>query len=241
MFRSARPRVTPAAATTAPKIPKVTMLLAVPPLVAEKKSEQQGDRTKLPGGRTRDRQLAENGLQLARVLKDGDDEPEGRGGQGDGEKERIADPPHRMEGGACDGPEQQRAGKPGERSAELTGGRRPEVDLQPGQEEQKGQAKQRHHIDRLIDLQPSQDGRPDDNPGDDLHDGAWQLTRRTDAVRMGAATAIALIISSPLNLIVLMGRTPSGATARSATSSYRRMPVTRPAMGDDARPRSPRA
>jgi hypothetical protein len=175
MFRSARPRVTPAAATTAPKIPKVTMLLAVPPLVAEKKSEQQGDRTKLPGGRTRDRQLAENGLQLARVLKDGDDEPEGRGGQGDGEKERIADPPHRMEGGACDGPEQQRAGKPGERSAELTGGRRPEVDLQPGQEEQKGQAKQRHHIDRLIDLQPSQDGRPDDNPGDDLHDGAWQL------------------------------------------------------------------
>src|SRR4029077_20188658 len=64
-----------------------------------KEERQQGDRTELPGGRTRDRQLAENGLQLARVLKGGDDEPEGRGGgQGDGEKERIAGPPHGMEG-----------------------------------------------------------------------------------------------------------------------------------------------
>jgi hypothetical protein len=45
-----------------------------------------------------------------------------------------------MEDGARDGPEQQRAGKPGKRSAELTGGRRPQVDLQPGQKEQECQA-----------------------------------------------------------------------------------------------------
>ena len=48
------------------------------------------------------------------------------------------------------------------------------------------------------------------------------------------ATALSpdeLIISSPLKLIVLMGRTPSGATTRSATSSYRRLPVTRPTIG----------
>ena len=57
------------------------------------------------------------------------------------------------------------------------------------------------------------------------------FTRRTDAASMGAATAIALIISSSLKLIVLIGRTPSGATTRSATSSYRRMPVTRPTIG----------
>src|SRR6266487_3469922 len=130
---------------------------------------------------------------------------------------------------ARDGPEQQRAGKPGERSAELTGGRRAAVDLQPGQKEQKAQAKQRYHIDRLIDLHPSQDGRPDDSPGDDLHDELGSFTRRTDAARMGAATA--LMISSPLKLTVLMGRTPSGATTQSATSCYRRMPVNRPAMG----------
>jgi hypothetical protein len=48
---------------------------------------------------------------------------------------------------------------------------------------------------------------------------------------MGGATAIALIISSPLKLIVLIGRTPSGAATQSATFFYRRMPVTRPAMG----------
>jgi uncharacterized membrane protein YdcZ (DUF606 family) len=39
------------------------------------------------------------------------------------------------------------------------------------------------------------------------------FTRFTLATRMGAATAIALIISSPLKLTVLMDRTPSGAEA----------------------------
>lgn len=34
-----------------------------------------------------------------------------------------------MEGGVRDGPEQQRAGEGGERSTQLAGGRRPEVDL----------------------------------------------------------------------------------------------------------------
>jgi hypothetical protein len=34
---------------------------------------------------------------------------------------------------------------------------------------------QGHHIDWLIDLHPGKYRRPDDNPGDDLHDGAWQL------------------------------------------------------------------
>jgi hypothetical protein len=81
-----------------------------PALGCGEEQRQQGDRTKFPSGRTRDRQLAENGLQLAQVGKDGDDEPEGRGGQGDGEKERIADPPHGVEGGTRDSPEQQRAG-----------------------------------------------------------------------------------------------------------------------------------
>jgi hypothetical protein len=57
----------------------------------------------------------------------------------------------------------------------LIGGRRPQVDLQPGQEEQEGQAEERYHSDRLIDPHPSQDGRPDDNPGGDLHDDAGQL------------------------------------------------------------------
>jgi hypothetical protein len=79
-----------------------------------------------------------------------------------------------MKGDACRNPEQERAGEAGQRSAELTGGRRPEVDLQPGQEQEKGQAKQGHHIDRLIDPHPTQDGRPDDNPSGDLHDGARQ-------------------------------------------------------------------
>ena len=30
-------------------------------------------------------------------------------------------------------------------------------------------------MDRLIDPHPAQDGRPDDNPGDDLHDHSGQL------------------------------------------------------------------
>jgi hypothetical protein len=80
-----------------------------------------------------------------------------------------------MEGDARDGPQQQRGSEPGERSAELTGGRRPEVDLKPGQGQQEGQAKQRHHVDRLIDIHPGQDIRPDDNPGGDLHDDARQF------------------------------------------------------------------
>jgi len=77
-------------------------------------------------------QLTENGVRLPGVPDDGHDESERRGCQCDGEKERVADPSHRMECGARGGPEQQRAGETGEWSAELAGARLAEVDLKPG-------------------------------------------------------------------------------------------------------------
>jgi hypothetical protein len=54
-----------------------------------KEQREQRDRPELPGGRTRDRQPAEDGSQMTGVGEDGDDEPERRGGQCDGEKERL--------------------------------------------------------------------------------------------------------------------------------------------------------
>jgi hypothetical protein len=50
-----------------------------PALGRGKEKRQQGDRTKLPGGRTRDRQLPEDGSRLPGIGEDGDDEPEGGG------------------------------------------------------------------------------------------------------------------------------------------------------------------
>src|SRR6185312_15567144 len=58
-------------------------------------------------------------------------------------------------------------------------------------------------------------------PGFDVYVCAYRLgpgwPRPSRRASMGAATAIALIIRSPLKLILLIGRTPSGATTRSAT------------------------
>src|SRR6266550_222234 len=50
-----------------------------PALGRGKEKRQQGDRTKLPGGRTRGRQLPEDGSRLPGIGEDGDDEPEGGG------------------------------------------------------------------------------------------------------------------------------------------------------------------
>jgi hypothetical protein len=115
-----------------------------------------------------------------------------------------------MEGRARDGPEHERAGESGERSAELTRGRRPQVDLQPGQKGQECQAKQGDHSDGLVDLHPGKNGRPDNNPATISTTALGAFTRVTLAARMGAATAITLIISSPFKLT---DRTVSGAEA----------------------------
>jgi hypothetical protein len=65
---------------------------------------------------------------------------------------------------------------PGEaqrRAAELV-----EVDLQPGQEEEEGEAQRGEHLDRQVDVDPVKDG-PEQDAGHDLqHDGRNANTRR---------------------------------------------------------------
>ena len=64
-----------------------------------------------------------------------------------------------MAGMASPGLRERKKARTRVRGAELTGVHRPQVDLQPGQNEQEGQAKQGHHVDRLIDLHPGKDRR----------------------------------------------------------------------------------
>ena len=53
-----------------------------------------------------------------------------------------------------------------------------EVDLQAGEEEQHREAEQREHGHRLVDLDPAEAARTDDDPGDDLeHDGRQPQAR----------------------------------------------------------------
>src|SRR5205085_11347478 len=44
------------------------------------------------------------------------------------------------------------------------------VDLQPGQEQQEGEAHQGQDLDGQVDLDPPEARRPDGHPGDDLED-----------------------------------------------------------------------
>jgi len=60
--------------------------------------------------------------------------------------------------------------------------------------------------------QPSTDG-PTTVPATISTTALGSFTRLTLVARIGAATAIALAISSPLKLAVLMDRAPSGAEA----------------------------
>jgi hypothetical protein len=53
-----------------------------------------------------------------------------------------------------------------------------ELDLEPGEEEDEREAEQRDHLDRLVDVDPAEHGRADDDPGHDLeHDGRQQQAR----------------------------------------------------------------
>ncbi len=62
---------------------------------------------------------------------------------------------------------------------------RRQVDLEPGEEEQEGEAQQGEHLDRLVDLDPSEHRRPEHDPEHDLqhHRGQPQLRRQAEHER----------------------------------------------------------
>ena len=90
--------------------------------------------------------------------------------------------------------------KPSSVSAQHAAAQLLELDLEPGEEQHEREAEQRDHLDRLVDLDPAEHGRPDDDPGHDLEHHRRQPQRAgRGRAASGAANATATTISRFVN------------------------------------------
>ena len=107
-----------------------------------------------------------------------------RGGrQRDRDQQRLRHPAERLErrAGAVAQDQADQVAEHGE--AEQTSAQAVHVDLQPGQEEQEGQAEQGQDRHRQVNVDPAEPGRPDDDAADDLEHDRRDAQPRREADR----------------------------------------------------------
>ena len=150
---------------------------------ATEQQREEDDRAKIGDRPRRDYELAERRADLARVLEDRHDDPEGRCREHDRDEDAVA--------GKVDGvqPESDREGDDeGDDESERGEAQRPtsqfvHVDLETREKEQEREADQRQHRQRLVDGDPPEDGWPDHDPCHDLDDHGRQPERGHESER----------------------------------------------------------
>ncbi len=147
--------------------------------VAREEQREQDDRREVGDRRARDDELSEGRPRLAAVLEHRDDDSQRRRAQRDRDEHDVVDDPDRLQARADDERDREAHREARARDAQRPPAQLVEVDLQAGEEEQERQADDRQHGHRLVDLDPAEHGRPDDDPEDDLqHDGRQPQRRR---------------------------------------------------------------
>src|SRR2546428_526862 len=149
--------------------------------LAREEQGEEDDGAEIRDGGGGDDQLAKRRRGLAGVLEHGNDQAERGGEQDDADQQRAA---HQAKGkGEIAGEEREdrRAGKAETSKAQRQSPQSVEVDLHPGEKQEKSESENRKDLHRQVHPDPSERGRPDHDPGDDLDDDAGGPHAREEA------------------------------------------------------------
>ena len=94
-------------------------------------------------------------------------------------------------------PDSDRRGERDEAEAQWPAAERDEIELEPGEEEEERHAELREHLDRFVRLDPAEQRRSHEDPGQDLDHRPGSGTRGKSPSTRGITTASSMTPSRP--------------------------------------------